>query len=252
MTNMLLWTQRTLPHTDITIGPCAWRLSMLTGEHAEYVAAHPSLVVVSPEDDNDVLTDSASRIDKHPVLLVIAEPTFARRFEPEVLRRMELLGLQRVDALVLRVEDPAEVKSGGILQTMFSLREQDVVGSLGLAHEDPRAAEWLAMHSAVRLMGVNYSLADQSARHRALGQVQAHGMSAFTISSPDVTDLEAVRFALGDAGRVLPVLDRPIPNGVMPMTADQVDQAWQGYQKSAPPPPPLERGLPPIVGDEVE
>ena len=246
MTTPAKWTTRTLPHTDITVGPCAWRLPMLAGDDRDYVKAHPSLIVVDPADDDALLGQAGQALEGLPVLLGVNEPAFARQLEGEIERRMALLGRDRLDALVLYVDDPAEVKSGGMLQTMFSLRDRGVIGSLGLAHRDPRAAEWLAINTAVRLLGVNYGLEDQSTGYRALPAAADYGMSAYSLDCPH--DEGAVRFALAQSERVLAVLDRPIPAGLRPMTAEEAEAARNEYKQDNPPPQPLKRGLPPVVG----
>ena len=250
MTPPLPWTKRIWPNTNIPVGPCAWRAKMLVGEHVDYIQTHPSLIVVDPSDDVALLERAGKRLKNLPILLGFSEPAFARQLEGHVMQRIASLGLERVDALVLHVDDPAEVKSGGMLQTLFALRDRGLAGTLGLAHSDARAVEWLAMNSAVRLMGVNYALAEQAVRHRALEQIQAYGMSAYALTSPAANDIEALRFGLSEASSVLPVLDQPIPAGLTPMSRDAFDQAWQRFQQSAPPPKPLERGKPPMVGDE--
>lgn len=242
---MIHWTQHRLDHTDIDVGPCAWRLPMLAGPDRDTVKAHPSLIVVDPSDNDNLLEQAGPHTDGLPMLLGIAEPTFARQLEGAVMQRLSLLGRDTIDALVLHVDDPAEIKSGGMLQTMFALRERGVVGCLGLAHPNPNVAEWLAINSAVRLLGVSYSLDDQAARHRALSSAAEYGMSAFALSCP--RDDRAVRFALAQADRVLPVMDRPIPTGLTPMSADEVTRAWQRFGQEHPPPPPLERGKPPMA-----
>ncbi len=239
------WTNRKLEHTAIDVGPCAWRLPMLIGEDRHTVKTHPSLIVVDPRDTDDVLEQAGPHVDGLPVLLGVTEPAFARQLEGEILRRLALLGQDRVEALVLHIDDPAEIKSGGMLQTMFALRERGVVGCLGLAHPDPIVAEWLSINAAVRLLGVNYALEDQAAGYRAISSATEYGMSVFTLGCPQ-TD-QAVRFALAEARRVLPVMDRPIPKGLTPMPAEEVSLAWQRYGEEHPPPPPLQRGKPPLA-----
>lgn len=247
MTSSIDWTTRTLPHTDITVGPCAWRLSMLAGTDTDYVKAHPSLVVVDPLDDDAMLALAGAKIEGLPVLLGVTETAFARQLEGKILDRMQMLGRERIDALVLHVDDPAEVKGGGMLQTVYTLRERGVVGSVGLAHRDPRAVEWLAANTAVRLLGVSYSLEDQSAGYRALPAAADYGMSGYVLDSPRGEG--AIRFALAQAKCVLPVLDRPIPSDLMPMAKDQAEAIWNDYKQSHPPPPLLKRGLPPEIDD---
>jgi len=242
---MIDWTQTTLPHTDIDAGPCAWRLPMLAGPECDYVKAHRSLIVVDPTDSDDLLKQAGPHTKGLPVLLGIAEPAFARQLQGSVMQRLNLLGRDTIDALVLHVDDPAEIKSGGMLQTMFALRDSGAVGCLGLAHRDPNVAEWLAINTAIRLLGVSYSLGDQSARYRTLSRADEYGMSAFALHCPH--DPPSTRFALAEAGRVLPVMDRPIPTGFTPMSADEVDLVWQRYGAEHPPPPMLERGKPPMT-----
>lgn len=239
------WTQRKLNHTDIRVGPCAWRLPMLTGNDRDYVRAHPSLIVVNPTDSDEILRNAGPHATGMPVLLAIKEPAFARQLRDSILQRLNALGLDRVDALVLHVQDPAEIKSGGLLQTMFELRDSGTVGCLGLAHPDSTVAEWLSLNAATRLLGLTYSLHDQSAAYRAIPSAQEYGMSAFDLTCPD--DDEAIRFALAQSNQVLPVLDRPIPTGLTPMNNDQAAEAWQTYSQNHPPPEPLKRGRPPMA-----
>jgi hypothetical protein len=241
------WTTRILPHTDIEVGPCAWRLPMLAGPDKDYVASHPSLVVVDPSDDDALLEQAGHNMEGLPVSLGVTEPAFARQLKGRVLDRMRILGRDRLDALVLHVDDPAEIKSGGMLQTMFALRERGVVGCMGLAHRDPRVTEWLAKNAAIRLLGVSYTSGDQAAGYRSLPAAAEYGMSAYTLDCPE--DDGAIRFALARSGRVLPVLDRPIPAGLGAMPDDEAESLWSDYKDEHPPPPALERGKPPVAAD---
>lgn len=241
------WPQRTLPHTEITVGPCAWRLPMLVGLNRDYVRSHPSLIVTGPPDDDAVLEQAAQHVDGLPLLLGICEPTFTRQLEAAITSRLDRLHKQRVDAVVLHVDDPSEIKSGGMLQTLFAMRDAGVIGCVGLAHPDAAVAEWLSMNAAVRLLGVKYSLDGLAARHRALPSAEEYGMSAYALSSPHGD--RAMRFALAECHRVLPVLDRPIPAGLMAMSADEVEAVWRADQQKTPPPPPLKRGMPPMAED---
>ncbi len=240
------WISRKLEHADIVVGPCAWRLPMLTGQDREYVQSHPSLLVVDPADSDELLQQAGPHTADLPVLLGVAEPAFARHLPGTIMHRMSLLGREKVDALILHIDDPAEIKSGGMLQTLFSLRDSGAVGCLGLAHRDPLVAEWLAINTAVRLLGVSYSLDDPSARHRAVSKADEYGMSTFALNSPK--NEQAVRFALAENHRVLPVMDRPISTGLTPMSDDDIDLTWQKFLQESPPPPPLQRGKPPVPG----
>ncbi len=239
------WPTHTLEHTDLPVGPCAWRLPMLAGDDRDYVQTHPSLIVVDPTDHDDILKTAGPYMADMPVLLGVGEPAFARQLRDTILRRMTAIGRDRLDALVLHVEDPAEIKSGGMLQTMFELRDTGVVGFLGLAHPDAHVAEWLSINAAIRLLGLGYSLADQSAAYRAIPSASDYGMSAYTLTCPQ-TD-EGIRFALAQTHRALAVLDRPVPTGLTPMPEAEAKEAWEAYARAHPEPPPLRRGRPPMA-----
>ncbi|RME30576.1 MAG: hypothetical protein D6800_01730 [Candidatus Zixiibacteriota bacterium] len=238
------WTQRVWPYTGITVGLCAWRVTMLAGCDRSYVQAHPSLIVSLPDDDDSTLKQAEPHIGSLPVLVVIEEPPFARQLESIVMARLGSLNRERIDALVLKLHDTAEIKSGGMVQTLYALRDRGVVGCLGLAHDEANAVEWLSQNSAVRILGMNYSLKNQAVGYRALNSAQSHGMAALSLAVPD--NEQSIRFALGETDRVLPVLDRPIPPGLTPMSTDELARQFASYQRQHPEPPALKRGLPPM------
>ena len=67
----------------LPVGACAWSARLLADEKIDglaYIRARPSLVVVEPEDDQDV-HEAAARVagDLH-ILLRVREPDFVRRF----------------------------------------------------------------------------------------------------------------------------------------------------------------------------
>ncbi len=249
MTKQTYWLQRTLSPTGIHVGPCAWRASMVANADAEYVVQRPSLVVVDPEDEPALLGRIASRLrdwpaPRPPIMLTVPEPAFARQLRDAVLRRIGQLGVERVEALTLRVEDPQELKGGGTLQTLFDLRSQGVVGEIGLAHCDVRAAEWLAIHSAARVLVVDYSIENQAARYRLIGTAREYGMALVALHQP-ADDPVAVRFALGESQRILPVMDRALPPELQPMGRDEIESCWQSYCATHLAPEPLPRSAPP-------
>lgn len=232
------WTQRIVEPLGLAVGPCAWRASMLAGATAEecdqataYVLAHPSLVIVEPEDDAGVMKQVARVAKKMPVILCMNEPDFVRRFEAQVRARVAELESESVAGVILRVEELSDLKAGGLLHTLFTLREQGVVKHVGVAAEDARGAEWLSPQTASRILMLPYSLADQSARYRALPL--AADMEQLCIASEPVQqshDADALAFALGEAHRVLPVMDRPLPADLRAMNDREVEAAWQTYQ----------------------
>lgn len=237
------WTIGQLGATGIEVGPCAWHVSMLTGEHADYVHAHPSLVVAWGSDDEGVLRKAGPHIGNLPVLLGVREPSFARRLPGAIEARLDALGRDHVDILMLHADDPQELKGGGMLQTMFHLRQQGKVAHLGLAHEDIRAVEWIAANAAVRVLAARYSLADQAGRYRALPAADEYGMATLSLTSPE-NDAD-LRFALAQRELALPVLDRPLPEQITPMDEQAVEAAWAKYQSEHEPPERLMRGRPP-------
>jgi len=243
------WPQDPLGATGIVCGPWAWTLGAVLGPDADRVAERPSLVVVGPGDEDAALERAAAALADWPVLLVVDEPAFARRLRPGIEQRLAALCRERVEALMMRVDEPPELKSGSMLQTLFELRDTGRVGAIGLAHDEARSAEWLATQTAARLLGVNYGLHEQSARYRALGAAAEHGMAPVGLRPPDPGDREAVRFALGEAARVLPVLSCPPPADLSPMRESEVASAWSAWRAAHPEPEPLPRGRPPAGGE---
>ncbi|GAB4192284.1 MAG: hypothetical protein Kow00105_06350 [Phycisphaeraceae bacterium] len=241
------WMQKVWSHTGITVGPCAWRITMLASSDRSYVRDHPSLIVSLPDDDESTLKQAEPHIGSLPVLVVIEEPPFARQLENAILDRLASLNRARVEALVLKIHDTAEIKSGSMVQTLYRLRDRGVIGCLGLAHDDANAVEWLSQNSAVRILGVDYSLKSQAIGYRALDSAQSHGMAVLSLAIPD--NEQSLRFALGESDRVLPLLDRPIPSGLTPMNAEELARQHESYRQRHPEPPALKRGLPPMRED---
>lgn len=238
---MLQWTTRQLSSAvEVRVGPCAWRVTLLP-DQVQHVRERPSLIVISPDDPLPALAAAAPHLGDLPVMLVVNEPVFARQFAAAIEDRMTALERERVEILCLRVEDPAELKSGSLLQTLYALREEGRAGNLGLSTTDVRSAEWLAMHTAVRVLQLPWSEADQSARHRALPAAREHGMTCIGMEAPAAD----AAFLLAAAEWVLPVLDSPLPEVVAPWSPQLVEESWVRYQREHPPPPPLPRSHPP-------
>src|SRR5262249_49827605 len=149
------------------------------------------------------------RLGDLPVLLNLREPPFARRLPEAIAARLAALGRPRVDILALWVEDVADLKGGVMLQMLRRLREQGVVGHIGLGHADIRNVEWLALHPPARALVMPFSLAEQDARFRAIGKAEEYGMARIAAAPPGI-DVDAMRFALGAHDLALPVLDVPI------------------------------------------
>lgn len=248
------WPQRTVQPLGLVVGPCAWRASILAGstetdrdQAVAYLLAHPSLVLVEPEDDASIMQQTARIVHQMPVMLCMNEPDFARRMESQVLARIASLQCEKVAGVILRVEELSDLKSGGLLHALFSLREEGVIAHVGVAAQDARGAEWLSPQTAGRVLMLPYALADQSARYRALPL--AADMEQLCIASDPVPvsaqadglDADALAFALGESNRVLPVLDRPLPTHWRAMNAAEVEDAWQVYQGQHPAPPRLPR-----------
>ncbi len=211
---------------------------------ANHIADRPSLLVVTPEDDDALLAAAKPRLNGQPVLLIVSEPEFARRLEGGIRQRAAALGVNRVAAVALMVDDPADLKGGGMLQVLFDLRQAGFCDHLGLAQPDARHAEWLAQNTAVRLLLTDYSLTNQQAAYRALPAAAEAGMACLALNPPG-EDEAALRFAMGSADRVLAVMDRPVPTNLTPMSADELEDCWERYKMEHEPPAPLLRSQPP-------
>jgi hypothetical protein len=224
-------------------GRCAWRITMLP-EHRAYLLDHPGLLVAWPEDGDDLLA-AARELPDLPVMLCVAEPTFARQLSAELESRLAALGRPTIEVLTLQVKDPAELKSGGLLQTLFAMREAGRVRHIGLATHDVLAAEWLALNTAARVLQLPWSQADQSARYRAVPAAIDYGMTCIALQPTAPRDTP---YALAAGSLVHPLLDRPIDADTTPLTAEAMEESWRDYQQTHAPPPPLPRSRPPEDG----
>ena len=257
MTKANPWAIRAWRPSDLTVGPCAWWSTALSNTPDE-IQDKPSLVAVHPDHDAEHLNELAPLLASlreqtedrmqgtapWPVMLGLHEPSFARRL-PELVRRdLEALALPRIEVLTLWIEDPQDLKSGGLLQTMFAMRDEGLVRYIGIACEDALVAEWVVMNTAARVIAMPHHLTDQSARHRALDTAEEHGYVCLA-TGPHTATPEAMRFALGSSDLALPVLDAPPPPNVTPMDPQQIESCWSDFQAKHPSPPPLPRGRPP-------
>lgn len=258
--NQHVWPTRRLDLLGFSVGWCAWGTSMLIGANLEYIRGRHSLVVIdwAGLDEHQYATVGCALAELRgasregdsppaglfPVMLCIEQPVFARRLPEVVARCMGLLSLTKADVLTIRVDEAQELKGGGVLQQAFKLRDQGVVQHIGLATDDVRGAEWMALHTAVRVLMFPYGLEDEGARYRLLVAAEDSGMTCLTTIAGGGGD-DAVRFALGESSKVLPVFDRPLPDGVEAMSPDEIERCWQEYSRAHPEPPPLPRGLPP-------
>lgn len=254
------WTQREFAPTDISVGPWAWHVGAIADAASRGETLPPSLIVAGPDDSASVLAAAAPHLHGAPIMLIMREPRFARQFDDDLKSRLASLGVDRLAVLALWSHDPADLKSGGVMQRMAALRERGVVSHLGLVHTDVRQAEWIASHTNVRVLGMPYGLADQSARYRAIAAAHEYGMACVAMPPQPATngddapptlrlaqpqEADALRFAAGEGARALPILDRPPNAAFTPMTGDEVEARWQSWQSSHAAPAPLPRSLPP-------
>lgn len=246
------WPLHRLEPLDITVGPCAWQATMLAGPHADFVRRRPSLIVVGPDEDDEMLRAVAPQLAGRPVMLAIREPSFARRLGDLIRAKLQCLALPRVEILTLWVDQIMDLKGGSMLQTLQACRERGLARNIGLALRDSRDAEWAATHTSVRLVALPYHLADQSARYRALETIEQYGMAALALGPagddrlrPAAEEESSLRFALVESRRALPLLDRPIPAELAPMDAAEVERRWQDFRAAHEAPTPLPRGSPP-------
>ncbi len=245
------WPTFSQAFTGLRVGRCAWHGSMLLrGDGLEHVRHRPSLIVFDAEEDVTTLARAAEALatldrEKFPVMLGIVEPEFTRTLPALVQSRAAALGLSHVDVLCMKVQDTAELKAGGSLHALLQLRERGVIGNLGLAHEDVRQAEWLAINMATRVLCLPWELENQAADHRAIKAAEESGMTCVALRPTAISDERALRFALGRCERVLPVLREMLPANVSPMDEAELEVCWQEYATSHAPPAPLPRSRPP-------
>jgi hypothetical protein len=212
--------------------------------HAAHIEEHPSLIVIdAARHDDDVLRACAARAASCPIMLIEPEPVFVRRFRETIVQHLKKMKRDRIDVIALHVEEPADLKAGGLAQIMMRLREQRIVDHIGVCHGDVRSAEWLIENSGARVLGIRYGLAEQHAAYRTIPKATEYDMACLRLNPPkDGADL---RFALSDSARVLPLCDRPLPAGITVFSQDERETAWRHWQATHEPPPPLDRGRPP-------
>lgn len=250
-----------------TIGALAWSGRLLIGPQGGFCRDHPSLVVTEPDLEPDELEQIGQASDAMPKVLGLQEPTFARRLRNQILTRIDLLGGVPILGVMLWVEDVSDLKGGAMLQTLLTLREEEVMKWFGFAHHDVRSAEWLIENTGPHLIGFPFGLNAQSAAHRTLPKAHEYGVAALGLPVSRIDDVESWwGFALGAAGRVRMVADHlprikdrltwkqqawledqkhdvALP---IPWTAVQVDQTIQNWIESHEPPEPLPRSRPPV------
>jgi hypothetical protein len=250
--NMKSWNTRRLPHSDIAVGPCAWAFTLAVSEHARFVLGHPSLIVIGPDDlaaAPPLSHDAREAIERLPLALHIHEPEFIRRMPAMIEKSLTELRRTRVDAVILHVQEPADIKSGSAIQTLSVLREQGKIGVIGLSATTALEAEWFAGASSARLLSVPFGIEDQSLRFRALAAMSEYSMDALAANA--ITNdgaagaTAAARFALAMSLQVLPVFAMPLSEEMTAMSAPEAEAEWTQYTASHAPPPALPRSRPP-------
>ncbi len=237
------WTMRDLPMPGCAVGPCAWRGSMLL-EHAAYVRTHPSLIVIGPDDGDELLEHIGGTVGQMPVLLGVREPAFARQLRGLIERRLATLGRDRVSAVVMWCDEAVDLKGGHMPATLQALRDAGTIQAYGLAHDDPLAIEWIVQNVGARIAVTRYGLHEQTARYRALPTAEEYGYLCMAML--ERSDEASLRFALAESARALPILDCPLPQGFEPMSPHEVAQAWGRWRETHEEPPPLPRSRPPM------
>lgn len=222
--------------TDLRVGPCAWRATMLEDGATGYVIEHPSLIVVCPDDPPTLLQrlgPTLRECPNLPVMLGVHEPSNPRRLQERVAAAQEALQRDVIDCLVLWVEEPRDFEGSALMEAMLQLEDENAVRRLGLRYPRVQGADWLAEHEMFRLLMLPYSLDNQSARYQALATAGEMEIACIADCEcpQDGETREAMRFALGNRQRVLPVLDKPIPDGLKPMSAAEIEQHWERFQR---------------------
>ena len=248
------WITRNLPHTGIAVGPCAWSVRLtLQPETAHHLRDHPSLIVVGLDD----LAASTSPLPGHaiealaalPIAIHLREPEFIRHLPQQLERLLAAVGRTHADAVILHVEELADIKSGSAIQALSKLRDQGKLRHIGLAAPTALDAEWLAGMSSARLLAVPFGLDDQGVRYRAMGQFEEFSMDAIAGTPVELDGTPegefAARFALAAAGIVLPVFASVLPPAITKLSDAEATAAWETYAATHPAPPPLPRSRPP-------
>lgn len=245
------WPLRQLPHIDITVGACAWTLSLASSpDGARYLLDHPSLIVVGLDElDQQPAAHARDAISKLPIALHFQEPDFIRHLPAQLEKKLALLGRDQVDAVILHVEELADIKSGSAIQMLAKLREQGKLRHIGIAASTALDAEWLAGISSARILSIPFSIDDQSVRYRALAALEEFSMTALAdpplTISPSPESLLAARFALAAAPLALPVLNTKLPPDFSPLPEPEFAAIWTTFQTAHAPPPLLPRSRPP-------
>lgn len=246
------WPRRTLEPLAIAVGPCAWSADGLNDRTLGHVAARPSLIYIDTGPAADAgstpaLAPALRALPRRefPIALALPEPVFVRRFADEVRRRLERLALDHAHALLIHVTEPTDLKAGGLIQEVSRLREAGAVGALGFVAPTALVAEWLALHTAGRLLVLPHSLDDQLVRHRAIPAAIEHGMAVLAAVTDSPPTAQGLSFALGCSPLPLPILRPPLDERVPPMNPDHLAEHWRSYSARRPAPPPLPRSGPP-------
>jgi hypothetical protein len=245
------WATKPWCQTQIDTGPLAWEAEFLLSQTPDALKDKPSLVCVRYSPDLDYYTKLASAIPSHwPIALSIAEPQFTRTFTPMVLDRLARLNRPSADLLILNVQDPADLKAGGLPRQMQLLRELKKIGQIGLHHTDVLQIEWLASHTTARVLAFPYRMAHQLARYRAIEKAAEYGMACLGVDSLLASDplIPAstldLSLRLSQSQHVLPMIAQPLDD-ITPMDEAQSAAVWEAYKQSTPEPPKLPRSLPP-------
>lgn len=174
------------------------------------------------------------------VVLRIDRAALDRRGDRIVAQRLDTLG-RRADVVIATDIVGNDLKSGWPMHGLQRLRDLKLCRYFAIETHDPLEAEWIATHTPVHAVVVQYTPREMAVRYRVFDAAEAAGVAILCRAGDTET------FALHRATPAVCATITEARSGlqsVQPMPAETLEKIWAGYQAAHPEPPKL-RGVHP-------
>jgi hypothetical protein len=171
--------------------------------------------------------------------LLVGREALDRRGETIVREALAAVGRSRCDLLIAEHIDGGDLKAGWPMHRLQQVWDKGLCRFFALRTTDALEAEWIATHTPVHAVLIDYTATNMAARYRVFAAAQLAGTAVLAVASS--SDDLALQRATPEITASL--CDTAIETP--PLKAADVESLWQQYSAEHPAPPKLKGTHPP-------